>query len=486
MADHAERSGEQKPGPAPAPEPAPRAGDASGGAASSAIAGPVPSLAAAAAAPPPGRGGDGLVAEQLRLLQRTAGNAALQRELAVQRQNKTTWSGGAVPADLVNASADPVPTFTGGTVSAGPIPGGLTKISAPEVHLPAITVSVNAATYEIEQNKSVEVGIVQSVESAKRVARYKGPGEKPGDPEQTFENDHGFAGARRDVDRLSHGGTSGAFKATKEPFFSPPTYLGADGKPKTVEGDSKAKGGMFDKPGFGSPTKLGRAELIGFSGADKFRTGLGAKDLKGGATELTYVSKSAWEIPWNLDLDPTGKGAGKDAKATLTDKAPSTVTGEAAIDAPKPYYAFTTVEQAMTVDLDTLWSNIKAAEAAGDNLAAACSIEAIKRKNPAFEVTVTCDKTDTYIGRDAVGVKIGRTNIVTVTKLKETETATLTFRLSDVMQGGDFDHAYADVFVDLGIKIGVDSAGWHVTTAHEMKETLKIGTGSYTVTGKRV
>jgi len=398
----------------------------------------------------------------------------------------STWSGGAPPADMIIAGGTVVPEIRG-NVEAAPKKDDPTSIvvTAPDIMMPEVPVRLDDAKYQIGPGKSVQVGFIQTVSSARLTARYEAPGEKPGDPPVVFEEDLATPGPRRDVALGHYKVGDPIFAPSREPWYLPPVLISPVHTSATVKAEVNGVPNLFDKPSFEFSKTTGKGTLTGFGGADTFQTSVAAKDSNGPPTEVTHLLKSTWTVPWDVTVNPAMTGHGKEVTKALSRQAPSALIGPTAAQSAERYLDFPTLAAAMAVEPAHLLINLAATKAVGQTASYANTVAALKAKNPEFEATVTCVKTDAWFGSDNVRFHVGTIKAEANTKLNDGQSASVTFHLNDLVDTSKpLEDTEAHLWVDLGS--GHDPQGWWWMLSEGVlaPSTQNVGGGEYTVQGK--
>ena len=116
-------------------------------------------------------------------------------------------------------------------------------------------------------------------------------------------------------------------------------------------------------------------------------------------------------------------------------------------------------------------------------------VGALTAKNPEFEATVTCVKTDTWFGSDNVGFRVGFDVAETNRKLNDGQSASVTFHLNDLVDTlTPLEYTDANLWVDLGRSFAGDPRKtywrWRLSQIQLVPTTKDVGDGKYTVQGK--
>ncbi|MFL6275310.1 MAG: DUF4157 domain-containing protein [Blastocatellia bacterium] len=251
---------------------------------------------------------------------------------------------------------------------------------------------------------------------------------------------------------------------------------------------------MFDQPSFTAPTFRDGAALTGTAGKESFRLSVVAKEPGKAPVPLKNYD---WDFDWSQSINvsvpsgPTATG-GTGINLTQTPDGAPQLEGDPPHHLGKAWYEFADLAAAKSASTDILIMNLTLAKAAGDLVSHGFTVEALKARNPALTVNVTCTETASWVGKDKLEVSVlgaarsGATPVV----IGKDDTTTVKFNLLDVypdpaaIDGGSKLKVIIAVASDIGSPSGSVSAPYPFRPIP--LTTLEIGNldaGTYLVIG---
>lgn len=251
---------------------------------------------------------------------------------------------------------------------------------------------------------------------------------------------------------------------------------------------------MFDQPSFSAPAFQDGAPLTGTAGKESFRLSVEAKEMGKATVPLKNYD---WSFDWSQSINvsvpsaPTATG-GTGINITQTPDGAPQLDGDPPHHLGKAWYEFADLAAAKSASTDILIMNLTLAKAAGDTVSHGFTVEALKARNPALMVNVTCTETASWVGKDNLEVSVlgaarsGATSVV----IGENDTTTFKFNLLDAypdpaaIDGGSKLNVIIAVTSDRGSPSGSVSAPYPFRLIP--LTTLEIGNidaGTYLVNG---
>jgi hypothetical protein len=260
----------------------------------------------------------------------------------------------------------------------------IVKVTSPQITFSA-GVSLAAGVKLGEDSRYIKIGTVQTLVSSNRVGVYK-------KGEQVVAEYANTMSMARDTMQFAYGAGEERF-AAEPPFYD---------RPKTISDQHPSEFIDFkDQPGFGLPLEFGGGRLAAVKGSDHFNTSIGAKR----DNTIITLNPFGWEVNWDATLDADFNVA-NDAEGKTTAHGIKTFeektgivmdVGPSTLDLAKgmqPAFTFTSVEAAMNESAIILWLAL-AASRQRDPASAVFIEEALRKKNPAFRVLLTVDRSAT-------------------------------------------------------------------------------------------
>ena len=229
-----------------------------------------------------------------------------------------------------------------------------------------------------KENPLIYVGPIQTLMSSSRIGVYKKNGKVVAEEVQKTE----------EIRDASLGGTR------QNPIKPPkPFYFGLNGyTPGRLSENNRIIDNykFMDRPGFALYKKFADGQLSAVKGRDVFNTSWGAKRED---TVLTF-NPFTWEVDWNVDLDQSYSMIGKPSDLQIADARTAVIkdTEEIALDKGVTKYisVYHTIDAAMTQSAAKLWSDLLPSR--NYDASKAVNIEeALRQKNPSFEVSITAE-----------------------------------------------------------------------------------------------
>lgn len=350
-------------------------------------------------------------------LQRLAGNAAVS-ELLAQRQPPPPGGGGGAGGGKFDPTmiklTSPDPTFTGNVKASAQ--GSDVVLDAPDVVISA-GVTVDAPPGPDGWNgmgvgARIDIGATQSVMGSNRSGIYH----VGGDPALPVvgESKSTVRGPLRDAQTDPK--TKKVAPNVVAPWYELPTGFSDGQRTGTVH--------FYDKPGTSFPIKLNDGVLTETKGEDRFITGIAAKSE---SLPLTHLHQYEWAVPWQMQIDHSGSGAGLAATGKETKAIPPTLDGPIAGEKEETWTAFNSVADAMKQPTQVLLRYLGPAKT-NDPAAYATILEALKQKKPTMSITITVDEKDNIVASDDVFVGIQEVEFK-AGSLNKGQTGTATFDL---------------------------------------------------------
>ena len=291
--------------------------------------------------------------------------------------------------------------------------GSEVMIQAPPVTYQA-DVSLNPGV-TLGTSDPVAVGPVQTLLGSERTGIYR----RGGPYGEVVAEYHDTVGQRRDA---QWDDSSGEVRASvPAPWYSQPSLI-SDSSPQ-------AHVNFLDQPSFNVPQQMGEGRLTETRGQDRFTTSVAAKR----GEELVHLQSSHWEVPWTTTVDAANQGPGGIVTGSATTDAPPTTDGPIAVAAVENRMRFLTVEAALGADTDTLFANLEPSRA-NDIPTWLNIVEALRRKNPAFSLTLEVRSTAEWFGSDEVQITLHghRDAQHGPFSLNDGHSTTIEFQLNDV------------------------------------------------------
>ena len=314
--------------------------------------------------------------EQVLALQRTAGNAAVQRlvqaQPMIQRVDEEETE---ASLDAAMLEVDGATIQMAGSVNARPGQDPNTAdVLAPRVHFEARVQLAEGV--RLGDGGAIEVGPVQTLQSSQRIGVYRQNGDPQG---EILLEHHVETPTVRDAMYREEGGRREAI--VPEPWYSEPVrvssvHSGRDPtRPNVVQ--------FEDQPGFTLEMEMAGGVLTETRGQDRFVTSLAAQR---GET-LVHLTNQQWEVPWALSIDRSGRGQGQPVAGGPSTESPSATSGEIAVNAREEWLSFTSVEAAMGAHANTLFFHLERTRQ-HDRPSWQYMVEALRLKNPTLQLTV--------------------------------------------------------------------------------------------------
>ena len=254
------------------------------------------------------------------------------------------------------------------------------------VKSPIIEIIVDAGlkpNIELDSGVSIEAGPIQTMTVSDRTGIYRHGG-KGG--EIMFQ--------QRIVKPLSRD----AAKNTDGGGYPPPPWYYRPQNPI-----SQAQVKLHDEPWFALPKRLGNAVLTEIKGTSEFVSSIAVRVV--GTENLVHLYKFKWSVPWDMEVESKidintldeyftasgNKGIIFNDKTTETPTALKDAKVANEVENAS-WIVVPTISAAMQLHHKQLIRNIIAAKANGDTKTAENCIEALKAKDPNFEVTVFVNK----------------------------------------------------------------------------------------------
>ena len=258
-------------------------------------------------------------------------------------------------------------------------------VQSPQVTFNA-SVSLNPDV-NLGPGEAIEVGPVQTLMGSDRVGVYR----RGGDPDgEILAEKHVRVGEVRDA--MWQEGESGPEAIVEEPWYSRPE--------RVSDLQRQANVGFRDQPGFDLPSSVGEGRLTETSGQDRFRTALSAKR---GET-LVHLTSSQWQVPWDVTINQQLQGEGAELTGGSSEEGPTTTEGEIAVAAAEEWVSFPTVEAALGASTAELLQNL-APTFENDFTSWTNIVEALRQRNPTITVGVTVEETAEALGADEIMVR---------------------------------------------------------------------------------
>jgi hypothetical protein len=335
----------------------------------------------------------------------------------------------------VNMSTPPA---SGGKVSVqktGDGPGGMVKLTAPHIAYTAGVSLANGVKLGSE-NGAIKVGPVQTLVSSVRTGVYQKGNSVVAEMSQNLSN-------LRDARPLRYADdTSKSTFTAESPFYDKHGVITDMAPAHTVN--------FEDQPKFALPVEFGGGRLVAVNGADEFNTSVGAKRENVGTITMNPFG---WKVDWSLNLaEDYSIKKDKDGNPIASEIAIWEETRGLVIDSETyarevagstPYiFTFKTLEAAMTESAASLWAALLPARQ-HDPAAAKNIEEALRQKNPSFNVKLTVAETATW-GSDTIGV-FANAGKQSATRgpfaLNKGESETISFKLTEIMDPGNVTSA---------------------------------------------
>ena len=351
------------------------------------LASPFVGLSSHSFAPPP----NNLILRQKQALQlqNVIGNQSAQRHF-LQRDEAPNEISKGLDASMLNVVVTQPPSSTGQVTAT--TQDKLLLLNAPEINYKA-TVSLSDRVTLGNENGVIKVGPVQTLVSSTRTGVYKKGGVVVAEYTKTLAS-------VRDARPLSyHDDANRSQFVAESPFY--------DRHQTITDSLTECQVHFMDRPTFPLPLELGGGHLAAVRGSDNFNTSIGAK--REGAGIIT-LNPFGWGVDWTLDL-AENYSIINDAEGNSIAKGISIWKEFQGIAIDSPMYAklqssqtpevmiFHTLEAAMSespLSLLGLLLTTRAHDPAG----VAHIEEALRQKNPTFNITVTTIKTATSWGDD--------------------------------------------------------------------------------------
>ena len=397
-------------------------------------------------------------------LQRSVGNAATTD--LIQRQQLQVQREGFDPS-MVSVGA---PLQVSGRADSS-LNGTQVTIDGPEVS------ATGTANITLPSDKSlkdfgisqVQVGPTQTALASLRAAEYRvgglGGGERTSTRKESTGKPRRDAQFDRDKPNEAH---------VVAPWYSTPTGLNDSGLTGTVN--------YYDYPGFNLPTTEGRGSLARVYGSDQFRTSFAAKPVGG---ELHHLVKYDWGVDWSMDIDASGNGQGASTtKPTETDAIPPTLDGPIAKAAAQTWFEFHSIGEAMRHDVGVLLRYLVVSRR-HDPAAHATIVDALKQKDPSFNVTVMPKENVNWVLDDDVSVRVASdtgSSVIDLGSLGTTEIGTGSVKLFDLVDPALITES-TTITLDIirSGTFGDDQASKPAGFPFVAHATVAIGSGSYDV-----
>lgn len=335
-------------------------------------------------------------------LQRLAGNAAVSQLLAtagkgpnVQRQTPGTTGGAAAgkfdPSMIKLTNANP--TFTGNVKASAQ--GSNVQLDAPEISIDAtatIDVAPGTAGWDaLGVGPRIDIGPTQSLLGSTRSGVYHVGGDPSG--AVVGEEKSAVRGPVRDA--TTDPKSKKVAPDVVAPWYALPHAFNDADRSGTIR--------YFDQPGAPFPIKLNEGVLTETKGEDRFITSIAAKS---DTLPLTHLHQYEWAVPWQMQIDHSGSGAGLAASGHETKAVPPTLDGPIAAEKDETWVAFNSVADAVKQPTEILLRYLAPAKN-NDPAAYATILAALKQKKSMMTITVTVEQTDNVTFNDDVVVRVG-------------------------------------------------------------------------------
>jgi hypothetical protein len=388
---------------------------------------------AAGAYAPESAEGEHLLAHEVAHTVQQAGDTGLQTKLEVSSPGDAAERGAAAAAAaMVRGEEATVSSVAGGAIARAPQPGAGPVIPARDsADLSASMFSVEggiptfpgvmtaakegnkvrlfspkiSCIWTVTANKPpgngerFDVGPIQTLIRASRVGVYREGGKKDGAIVAEHRTDLGeMRDVSGDIDKDAQ-----LDQSTVAPFYSQPETLNARTPVVIVQ--------FEDRPKNSFPVSVGNGKLTETKGEDSYVTSLSAKK----DDNLVHLQTFKWQVPWALKLDDgivqdddqgntTAQGLG--GGSSLPEQ--GVAHGEGAVPilaAPgATHMDFQTQEAAdaaSVADLIKYLPNSKANPTSQGFI-----VEALKKKNPTFHITLTVDDKNSLFGNDSIEMRV--------------------------------------------------------------------------------
>lgn len=373
-------------------------------------------------------------------LQRTAGNAAVQRLVGgptVQRAEPGEFKPSMF--QVANGNLKHTGAVTAQITSADP---ENTWIKSPKVAINAQVTKDPAAP--LGHGVTAFTGATQTIHGSKREGVYRlgGVSHMP-----VVATQNATLPAAKDawVDP-SDPEEKAPWRKADSPFY---------GRVEVIDdGDPTANVNFEDEPQFWLPRSIGPGILTSIQGQESFTTAISVQR----DADLIHLQSHQWAVDWTMDLSPLGSNTGQPVTSGAAGAPPPVLSGATASQQVSRWVGVPTLDAAMGMDASTLLANI-ADTRKHDPASYKHMVAALRAKNPRLKVWITVDKTAEWLGADEVEVTLTGHSRATrgPTSLNDGDSGEFDFNLNDVANVEDIDD-------DFAIEITAGDAGWSSNT----------------------
>ena len=327
------------------------------------------------------------------------------------------------------------PTVSGNVTAR--LKGGKVVVTAPLIQAQgsaSISIPSDTSFEDLGAGSRIDVGPTQTVLSSHRTAVYTVGGKQGGKPTSIGHTKTG----RPVRDALTDPKTKKDAPNVVAPWYSMPSPLN--------QAVNQVPLLFMDRAEQSFPLTQGSGTISEIRGADQFITSFAAKPASGG---LHHLKMFSWGIPWNTPVDASGKGTGGTITPSDTEDIPPTLDGPIAGEVAQTWVAFRTTDEAMKQSAAVLLRYLGPAKAF-DPAAYATIVDAIRRKDPQFTITVTPRITDSPL-YDSVRISVvsgGREVGRSLGNLGEEESGTMQFGPVFLIDPGDITDV-SSIFIEI-------------------------------------
>ena len=388
---------------------------------------------AAGAYAPGSTEGEHLLAHEVAHTVQQAGGTGLQTKLEVSSPGDAAERGADSAADaMVRGEAATVGTVAGGQIARAPQPGAgpvlpagdsaalsasrftvtgappsfsgvitaakdgnLVKLTSPPISFAAMV----SAKQQLSVGERIDAGPIQTMLGSSRVGVYREGGKKDG---AIVAEQHMDLGEMRDVTGDINQQAQ-IDQSTIAPFYSLPEALNHDTQYVTVQ--------FKDQPIAKFPTSVGNGTLTETKGEDSFVTSVSVKK----DANLVHLQTFKWQLPWALKLDDGvvqnddhGKTTAQGIKEQPAKPDEGVAHGEGAVPilaAPgATHMDFQTQAAADAASVTELFKYLPNSKA--NPTSQGFIVEALRKKNPTFHITLTVDAKNSVIGDDSIEMRV--------------------------------------------------------------------------------